>query len=159
VFEKSILKNKRALHTLLPDAAFKSFSYPVSGPRPLTKRRVAKHFDCCRGGGQTFNSGIVDLNSLSAYFLEKSRDWPEAVEQVIDLNCRAHGWLILATHDVSDTPTPYGCSPVFFERIVRYAMKSGAGVVPVGEAWRAIRDGTAPAKGGSTAVTDAALIG
>ena len=101
-----------------------------------------KHADfsrCCRGGGQTFNAGAMDLNLLNAYFLEKSRDNPGCVKEVIDRNCQARGWLIFATHDISETPTPYGCTPSFFEDIVKYSVDSGARILPVAQALDAIR--------------------
>src|SRR6185295_12765996 len=36
-FERSILKNQAALERLLPGAFFRTFSYPISPPRPHTK--------------------------------------------------------------------------------------------------------------------------
>ena len=133
-FETSIVENRAALNRLFPYAEFKTFSYPISLPRPQTKARVADHFLCGRGGGQTFNVGKVDLNQLSAYFLEKSRDNLQAVKDLIDRNRQACGWLIFATHDISDSPTPFGCTPEFFENVVQYASGSGAQIVPVVEA-------------------------
>jgi peptidoglycan/xylan/chitin deacetylase (PgdA/CDA1 family) len=134
VFERSIVENEAALDTLLPGACFRTFSYPISPPRPRTKRVVGSRFAAARGGGQTFNAGEADLNYLSAYFLEKMRHDREAVKQVIADNRAARGWLIFATHDVCDTPTPYGCTPGFFESIVECAVESGARIVPVAEA-------------------------
>src|SRR2546429_713431 len=61
VFEKSIIDNRIALGELIPGASFKTFSYPISPPRVRTKREVARHFACCRCGGQTFNVGTADL--------------------------------------------------------------------------------------------------
>ena len=113
-FEQSILDNRRLLATVLPGGSFRTFSYPISPPRPLTKRRVAAQFECARGGGQTFNAGAADLNYLRAYFLEKARDNHEAVTDLIEDNRSASGWLIFATHDVCDDPTPFGCRPDFF---------------------------------------------
>jgi peptidoglycan/xylan/chitin deacetylase (PgdA/CDA1 family) len=130
-FEDSVIRNRVALRQLFPEAEFKTFSYPISPPRPLTKARVAKHFLCSRGGGQTFNAGLADLNQLSAFFLEKSRDNIQAVKNLIDLNQQSRGWLIFATHDVSQTPTPYGCTPEFFQEVVQYAAQSGAAIVHV----------------------------
>src|SRR5215469_4800665 len=72
-FEKSILENRVALKQLMPGIEFKSFSYPISLPRPQTKRKVAGYFLSCRAGGQAFNAGKTDLNQLAAFFLEKSR--------------------------------------------------------------------------------------
>jgi glycosyltransferase involved in cell wall biosynthesis/peptidoglycan/xylan/chitin deacetylase (PgdA/CDA1 family) len=130
-FENSIIENRVALNRLLPGAEFKSFSYPISLPRPLTKAKTAEHFLCCRGGGQTLNAGKADLNQLAAYFLEKSRHNIQAIKDLIDQNRKVHGWLIFATHDISDDPTPYGCTPEFFEQVVQYAASSGAHIMPV----------------------------
>jgi polysaccharide deacetylase len=133
-YERSILENQAALETLLPGAFFRTFSYPISPPRPQTKRMVGRRFACARGGGQTFNIGKTDLNYLRAYFLEKTRHDREGVKTLIEQNRAACGWLIFATHDVCNTPTPYGCTPGFFEDIVRCAVRSGARIVPVAEA-------------------------
>ena len=139
-FEESLTCNQRALDELIPGASFKTMSYPISPPRPRTKQKTARRFVCCRGGGQTINVGTADLNYLSAYFLEKTRDNPRAVKNLIDRNGRARGWLILATHDISESPTTYGCTPEFFADIVRYAVNSGARILPVFQAWEAIRN-------------------
>jgi peptidoglycan/xylan/chitin deacetylase (PgdA/CDA1 family) len=140
-FEDSIVQNRSALGKLVPGADFKSFSYPISEPRPLNKRNSARHFLCCRGGGQTFNSGTADLNRLAGYFLEKSRDNIQAVKNVIDENRQARGWLIFATHDISDNTSPFGCTPRFFEDVVEYAINSGASILPVAEALKVLRCG------------------
>jgi peptidoglycan/xylan/chitin deacetylase (PgdA/CDA1 family) len=130
-FENSIIENRAALSRLLPGTEFKSFSYPISMPRPLTKAMVANYFQCCRAGGQVFNVGKADLNQLSAYFLEKSRHNTQAVKDLIDRNRHVRGWLIFATHDISDNPTPFGCTPDFFEQVVQHALSSGARILPV----------------------------
>lgn len=130
-FEASILKNRRAAAQHVPTVTFNSFSYPITWPRPATKRRIASLFECARGGGQTFNIGVVDLNYLKAFFIEQSRDDFDAIKQIIDDNAQAMGWLIFATHDVSNSPTRFGCTSALFERIVNCADKSGAHVRPV----------------------------
>jgi len=138
-FENSIIENRQALKGFLPGASFETLSYPISVPRARTKRKVSKYFACCRCGGQTFNVGVVDLNYLSAFFLEQSRDNPEEIRDLIDQNCRAGGWLIFATHDVSNDHTRWGCTPDFFEDIVQYSVNSGARILPVFQAYKALR--------------------
>ncbi len=130
VFTKSIVNNAATLRQLIPGASFRTFSYPMSPPRPQTKRRTAAQFVCCRGGGQTFNAGTADLSYLRAYFLEKGRQNPDTVRRLIDENRRRGGWLILATHDVCALPGPYGCTPVFFEEMVKHSIRSGARILP-----------------------------
>lgn len=139
-FENSVLKNKAALEELIPGAKLRSLSYPISEPRPLTKRNIAKYFVCCRAGGQTFNAGTADLNQLSAFFLEQSRGNLQLVKDLIDRNREERGWLIFATHDVVSEPSQYGCMPEFFEQTVRYAADSGACILPVAKALDTIQE-------------------
>ena len=145
IYEKAILDNQQALNEVLPGTAFQTFSYPFSGPRLAVKQVAGRHFLCCRGGGlragrflfrhqaggQTFNSGITDLNLLCAFFLEQSRENPEAVKALIDQNAQARGWLIFATHDVCEKPSRFGCTPAFFEQVVQWSLESGARILPV----------------------------
>ncbi len=137
-FEDSIVKNRAALKEILPDAEYMSFSYPIEMPQPLTKRRIAPYFLSCRGGGQTLNTGRTDLNQLSAFFLEKSRNNIQVIKDLIDRNRKERGWLVFATHDISDSPTQFGCTPEFFEKVVRYAVSSGAHILPVDRVIEAI---------------------
>ncbi|MFZ0743834.1 MAG: polysaccharide deacetylase family protein [Terracidiphilus sp.] len=133
-FEYSITQNRIALAELVPGTQFDSFSYPLSSPRPTVKRAAAKHFLCCRGGGQTMNVGTADLNQLSAYFLEKAQGDIQVVKALIERNKMERGWIIFATHDISPLPSPYGCTPEFFEDVVQYAQGSGARILPVARA-------------------------
>jgi len=137
-FEHAIVRNGEALNKFLPGTSFRTFSYPISPPRPLSKQRAARHFLCCRGGGQTFNTGETDLNYLAAFFLEKSRDNPRAIADLIDANRRARGWLVLATHDVDSSPTPFGCTSALFTETVQRAIDSGARILPVAAAYDAL---------------------
>jgi hypothetical protein len=138
IYENSIVQNRTALTRLFPDAEFRTFSYPINPPRPLTKARIANRFLCCRGGGQNFNVGRVDLSQLSAYFLEKTRDDFRPVADIIDRNRQASGWLIFATHDISENHSQFGCTPEFFEQVVQYAISSGARILPVVKALEAL---------------------
>lgn len=131
-FERSIEANRVALASSVPGATFETFAYPLNGPVLNIKRAVGGHFVGCRGGGQTFNAGAIDLNLLKAYFLDwRSRKSLEAVAEVIERNAAARGWLIFATHDVTGEPSRYGCEPEFFDDVVRRSVRSGARVLPM----------------------------
>jgi peptidoglycan/xylan/chitin deacetylase (PgdA/CDA1 family) len=138
-FENDVIRNHQALGRLFPGANFKTLSYPIGVPRAATKRRISKYFACCRCGGQNLNVGEVDLNYLSAFFLEQSRDNPQLIKNLIDQNLRASGWLIFATHDVCRDPSRLGCTPALFEEIVRYAVNCGARILPIFQAYEALR--------------------
>ena len=138
-FERSIRQNRVALADVAPGATFPVFAYPLNGPVLSIKRAVGKHFVGCRGGGQTFNSGVTDLNLLKAYFLDwRNRGNADVVREVVERNAAERGWLIFATHDVAPEPSRYGCYPDFFENAVRLSISSGARVVPMMEACAAL---------------------
>jgi len=131
-YERAIIENQEALREMVPGARFQTFAYPHSWPHLGVKKVASAHFRCCRGGGRKpINIGTADLNLLSATFLEQTRDNPRAVKALIDDNARARGWLIFATHDLSGDPSPFGCTPDFFEQVVQWSVESGARILPV----------------------------
>jgi peptidoglycan/xylan/chitin deacetylase (PgdA/CDA1 family) len=131
-FVESVERNKKALHGILPGSKFRTFAYPISEPKPGVKSRLGKYFMCCRGGGQTSNVGMADLNLLKACFLDRRTGVDKHfIKRLIDYNTSYRGWLIFVTHDVTDDPSPYGCTPKFFGEVVECAARSGALLLPV----------------------------
>lgn len=116
----------------------RSHSYPISCPKPSTKRQLSGLFQACRAGGQTFNLGTVDLNYLQSFFLEQSANNFPQIKAVIEQNARSGGWLIFSTHDVADNPTKYGVTPQVLEATVAHAMRSGALLLSMTEAMSVI---------------------
>jgi hypothetical protein len=82
---------------------------------------------------------MADLACLSAYFIEQQRERPDLIEAAIEENASRKGWLIFATHDICESPSPYGCTPELFEQVVAWSVASGAQVVPVAEALDILR--------------------
>lgn len=141
LFAASIHENQRKLSELHPGKVFRTLSYPINTPHPKIKRRAGELHECCRGGGQAFNSGTADLNLLRSYFIDaRNRDRLDAIKAIIDESCERTGWLIFSTHDIDTHPSPYGCPPGLFEDLVGYAERSGSEILPVSEA-RARLDG------------------
>jgi peptidoglycan/xylan/chitin deacetylase (PgdA/CDA1 family) len=140
VFEDSLIRNSEKLGELLPQAHFRSFSYPLATPSPSVKRATARHFESCRSGGQTINAGTADLNQLASYFLEKANGDIETIRNVLDRNRRERGWVIFATHDVAANASPYGCTSEFFDAVVAAATESGARILSVAAALDVIQE-------------------
>lgn len=134
-FQHSILENQRALVGVMPGAKFETMSYAISTtPRPATKQLAGQYFACCRAGGQRNNTGTVDLNYVHSFFLERSRERPDVIWDLIERNRKDNGWLIFSTHDISCQPTLYGCIPQLFEQVVERSIASGAKIFPVSKA-------------------------
>jgi peptidoglycan/xylan/chitin deacetylase (PgdA/CDA1 family) len=143
-FEVSIRKNRHALAGICADIPCETFSYPISCPHPSNKRIVERHFRIGRGGGQTFNQGQLDLNYVSAFFLEQAANF-DRVRQILHQACLSSGWMIFATHDVTENPTAYGVTPNFFKELVGLVAETDAQVLTVREALRYVDSATTPA--------------
>jgi peptidoglycan/xylan/chitin deacetylase (PgdA/CDA1 family) len=136
----SVDANRRALETMLPGARFRSFAYPKSGATHSVKAALAARFDCCRGGGQSLNSGVVDLNLLQACFIDRrARMELDELQALIDSNAELRGWLIFAAHDISDSTDDFACSERRLGALVKHAIAAGAQILPVASACTRLR--------------------
>jgi peptidoglycan/xylan/chitin deacetylase (PgdA/CDA1 family) len=136
-FERSIAANRASLAETVPEADLSVFAYPLDGPVLSVKRAVGRHFAGCRGGGQSCNGRVIDLNLLKAYFFDwKNRGDIDGLRKVLAETVAMRGWLIFATHDIAATPSDYGCTPEFFSTAVQLAIESGAHVRPMIQACR-----------------------
>lgn len=136
-YRESVEENLRGLRLFDQRATFATHSYPISFPRLRTKRYISRRFQAARAGGQTCNRGKIDLAYLQSFFIERSRSNPSAIRDQIDAAVQANAWLIFSTHDVSDQPTDYGCTPALFSSVLQWAVDSGAQILPVRDALRA----------------------
>lgn len=139
-FAESIARNADRLREILPGARYSSFAYPKSGASLAAKTLVSNRFSCCRGGRETINEGVADLNLLNAIFLDRRTGADECfVGRWIEQNAAKRGWLIFATHDVAANPSPYGCTPGLLEYAARRSRDCGARILPVAEACALLR--------------------
>jgi len=136
-FARSIEANRIALEQSAVSSRFDVFAYPLNGPALATKRGAGRRFVACRGGGQAINHGTLDLNLLKSYFLDaRSRGRVDEVRRLIEANATGKGWLIFATHDVSETPSEYGCDIAYFNTILQLSLTAGARILPMAQVCR-----------------------
>jgi peptidoglycan/xylan/chitin deacetylase (PgdA/CDA1 family) len=108
------------------------FAFPYGEVSPAAKARLADRYGSLRG----VHAGLVhegaDLNQLPAVGIEG--DDGEAVARAwIDRAVKTGRWLILFTHDVSDSPSPWGCTPAALDRLAAHARGAGCALKTVGE--------------------------
>jgi peptidoglycan/xylan/chitin deacetylase (PgdA/CDA1 family) len=123
-------RNAAALSPILGDAAMANFAYPFGGVSLSAKNALKNRFASCRGTGRGLNQGTVDLADLFSTSIYSAVFDRDRLCQLIDDAQAAGGWVIFYTHDVSDEPSPFGCTPVEFQSIVAYAAEN-ATVLPV----------------------------
>ncbi|MFQ0813844.1 polysaccharide deacetylase [Brucella anthropi] len=128
-------RNTVCLDALDPDhVGSRNFAYPYCASSVMSRRLFADRFATCRGGGNRINRGVIDLAFLQAVEIRQPDDGAWRQTRWIDDVSAKPGWLVFYTHDISDTPTEFGCKPETFEHLVSHAVKSGAAVLSVREA-------------------------
>jgi peptidoglycan/xylan/chitin deacetylase (PgdA/CDA1 family) len=133
-YERNVLKNGAEAARLLNGYRFRHFAYPCGIEAGWHKRMLARQFQTLRTVESGANAGKFDLNRLRANRLYTGSTSVEDVLQLIEANVRSPGWLMFYTHDVCSPPSPFGCTPEYFETVVAAAARSGSSILTVGEA-------------------------
>jgi len=123
-------KNTEFVHSILGNCTLSSFAYPYGHVTLSTKSFIGRHFPICRGIWGGVNRGRIDFMQLKAVSLERSFDQTH-VEELLDEAKRANGWIIFFTHDVSDQPSPYGCTPGQLAGVLQAVVERGIEILPV----------------------------
>ena len=130
-------RNAEFLKPFLAGGAAASYAFPYGRVSRLAKRFLAPRFASLRGTHEGPNRGRVDLAQLNVVSLE-TRLWNEAALQATIRRAADNGsWLIFYTHDVSDSPGPYGSTPEMLDRALGHVAAAGIETLPVREAVRA----------------------
>jgi peptidoglycan/xylan/chitin deacetylase (PgdA/CDA1 family) len=102
-----------------------SFAYPYGEVCTRTKRLLAELYTTARGIHPGLNGASTDLAQLKAIALER-RSWrAERVERWIAAAKARKAWLVFFSHDVSDDPSPYGCTPAMLEHALAATLEAG----------------------------------
>lgn len=124
-------RNAVFVREILGDVLLSSFAYPYGDVSPRTKLLFSRLFPSCRGIRLGLNAGVIDLGQLKAVPLE-SRSWrADKIERLAAEAKAANGWIIFFSHDVSNNPTPWGCTPAMLQHALRTLLHVGIGVLPV----------------------------
>jgi peptidoglycan/xylan/chitin deacetylase (PgdA/CDA1 family) len=131
--EQDLTLNRDYVHRLLGDYTMTSFAYPFGAASIPTKNCLCSHFTFCRGIWSGVNRGRIDFAQLRAVQIDYRLDFSR-LEQVLDEVQRTNGWLIFFTHDVSDSPTPYGCTTRKLALVLEAVAQRDIEVLPIRDA-------------------------
>jgi peptidoglycan/xylan/chitin deacetylase (PgdA/CDA1 family) len=124
-------RNERYLDTIHPRPGRRNFAYPYNSGSVGKRAVLADAFRTCRAGGDAINRGPTDPTFLRAVEIRQPEEHASGLTRWIDTLVADPGWLIFFTHDISPTPTPYGCMPVTFDRLVGRAVRNGCRVLSI----------------------------
>jgi len=125
--------NRTKALEMLDGYVLRNFSFPEGVVTSAAKAALMMCYDTCRTIEPGINVGPIDKAFLLANPVYSSGGIARPMK-LVEQSVRENGWLILYTHDVSESPSPYGCTPDEFHHIVKCAVDSGAEILPVAEA-------------------------
>jgi len=115
-----------------------NFSYPFGSVSPSAKLALQRRFTSCRGIQPGINAKTADLGLLRATSIYGAAVHPRVAELIAQAAAQ-NGWLIFYTHDVSDQPSRYGCTPAVFAEVANMVADAGIAGLTVRDALAAIR--------------------
>jgi peptidoglycan/xylan/chitin deacetylase (PgdA/CDA1 family) len=128
-------RNARFVRDLLGDVAMTSFAYPYGDASPRTKGLAGRRFAVSRGIRAGVNGRSLDLGQLRSVPLEVRCWTASAVEAQVDQARRTNGWITFFSHDVSDTPSPYGATPAMLAHALETVRTAGIEVLTIKHAF------------------------
>jgi peptidoglycan/xylan/chitin deacetylase (PgdA/CDA1 family) len=138
-------RNDAALSEILGPEHLSSYAYPYGNISPRVKRLMARRFACARGIRPGVNAGTIDLAQLLAVPLEARRWRPHEIQAAVNAAVEQNGWIILFTHDVTENPSPYGCTPAMLVQALSMVAAAGIEWLPVKHAMACAVFGDEPA--------------
>ena len=131
-------RNLEAL-TSLGDAPLQSFAFPFGRMNMHLKRLLSRRFASLRSIDPGVERGTVDLLQLRGNKLYSSHNWVARAELLLRGVATGGGWLIVYTHDVSDTPTEFGVTLRDLAGFTVQCRRFGIPIRTVGDVVRELR--------------------
>jgi len=134
--EAEIATNRSYVQTLDASIRMDNFAYPYGLAALGHKRRLRAAFRSSRGILPGVNHGVTDLHFLRATPLISVQIDRDGIDRAFDRAIETGGWLIFYTHDVSASPSLYGCTPELMRHALGVASRRRMPIVSVAEALR-----------------------
>lgn len=131
-----IARNRHYFQTLDASISLENFAYPYGLASVSLKGQLKDAFRSSRGILPGVNSGNIDLQFLRATPLINAHIDEDGIDRVFDAAVATGGWLIFYGHDVTATPSPYGCTPALLRHALETAKRRDIPLVTVAEALR-----------------------
>jgi len=128
-----IERNTKALKSMGVTKPIEHFAWPYGTTNAAHKATLGQRFKSMRGVTSGVHHKRADLNALKSTPLFSGSDLDNAFELIKGLNKRP-GWLIFFTHDVRNSPSKWGLTPIEFGKVIAAVKDCGADVLPVGKA-------------------------
>lgn len=135
-FIGDIRRNLDYFAKTIPGALLRNFAYPYGAWTVTTKIRSSRMFQTCRGITPGLNCEVADLADLRSVIITDIHFNEQDVLDWVAAAKAANAWLIFFTHDVSDTPSEWGCRPAQLRFVVETLKEASVEIVTVADGGR-----------------------
>ncbi|MES5044859.1 polysaccharide deacetylase family protein [Rhizobium nepotum] len=129
--EEDLDRNDSVLGSFDESRHMRNFSVPFGMASPVMQPLLRRRFRTARGIMPGINRGNIDPYNLAAVELRADQNYLDAADHWLDDVLQKGGWLVIFTHDVSKTPSFYGCPEDRLQGLVRKAASGGAKIMTV----------------------------
>jgi peptidoglycan/xylan/chitin deacetylase (PgdA/CDA1 family) len=136
---KEIMRNRGYFRALDSSIEPETFAYPYGYGSFVRKQQLREQFQTCRSIVPGVNSGEVDLQFLRAMPLIDRQMDRDGIERAFDDAQTNNGWLIFFGHDVTERPSPWGCSPALLDHALEVASRRKIPTLTMAEALQCAR--------------------
>lgn len=130
-FAADLERNRETLRNIDPGIDARNFAYPFGQCTLARKHQLNWLVRSSRSIYAGVNRGVLDAHYMRSTELCDARLTPERLEAHLDQTQRSRGWLVFCIHDVSDLPSPLGCSRRFLDRALEGVRRRGLRIVTV----------------------------
>ena len=117
---------------------FHSFAYPYGAFNVSSKRVISSLYRSARSIEPGINADKIDLAALKSVALSESTGLIKLKRWLGELN-DSGGWLIFFSHDITKTPSEWGCSIGLFEQILEETIDKKFQITTVTETIQRVR--------------------
>ena len=136
-------RNRETLRDIHRSIEARNFAYPFGQCTLARKHQLGSLVRSSRSIYAGVNGHVMDRHYLRATELCDARLTPERLEHHLDQAYRSCGWLIFLLHDVSDTPSIFGCSRRFLDQALEATARRGIRIATADAALDLIAETTA----------------
>lgn len=129
--EEDLDHNETVLASFAENRGRRNFSVPFGMASPVMQPLLRRRFKTARGIMPGINRGSIDPYNLAGVELRADQNYLDAADRWLEDVLQNGGWLIIFTHDVSQTPSFYGCPEDKLQSLVRRAASGGAKIMTV----------------------------
>jgi peptidoglycan/xylan/chitin deacetylase (PgdA/CDA1 family) len=130
-FAADLQRNRETLLDVHPGIEARNFAYPFGQCTFARKHQLNALVRSSRSIYAGVNRRVLDPHYVRASELCDARLTPERLGAYLDQTRRTCGWLVFLLHDVSDQPSPHGCSRHLLDDALAGVAKRGLRIATV----------------------------